>query len=279
VSVFSNVSSGSTGLGRKRSLLGLRKDRHSEDGSVKSIPYEQTQARAAPLPLANMFAPPASSRQQGQGPTRVQKLNPGLGLDIGIPGDYGAAAPAGIVSPPPTPLSPSATGPGKKDSWFAGLFNWKPATFTLMSTENLSETLGEAVRRLQSFGVRVAMDESLDAHHTTLKCAVTEYRDSGGLVTPAKPLRFRVEFSILPVGSTTNSPYLGLGLSLHGANIDANGLPSPALSTHSRSSASTNAVFATSMQVIQEKGALSTFKLVHGRLRREWTLDMSSAII
>ena len=297
-SVFSNMSSGSTGLGRKRSLLGLRRGTKepaqstaSEANTIRSIAYD---ASHAPPALASIFAPHASSRaaqnsssSSTSASSRVQKLNPGLGLDIGS----GSAA-NGPISPPTTPVSPAvatlaplptastASAPGKKDSWFAGLFNWKPATFTLMSTDNFSETLSECVRRLQSYGVRVAMDDSSDVHHTTLKCTISEYRESNGVTTAAKPLRFRVELNILPVGSAANSPQMGgLGLSLHGGATMNNGLPSPALSTYSRGSSAGGVTFATSVLVVQEKGALSTFKLIHARLRREWTLDLASAVV
>ncbi|TKY89580.1 hypothetical protein EX895_001365 [Sporisorium graminicola] len=300
-SVFSNISTGSTGLGRKRSLLGLRRgDKNqahqtaADANTIRSIAYDQTHA---PPALASIFAgaPAAAGRSAHGGATaastRVQKLNPGLGLGLG------GEASADMYSPPTTPVSPhvatltpvaqSSNAPGKKDSWFAGLFNWKPATFTLMSTENFSETLSECVRRLQSYGVRVAMDESSDVHHTTLKCTINEYRESNGITTAAKPLRFRVELNILPVGSAANSPQVGggLGLSLHGApmggggSVMSHGLPSPALSTYSRGSSAGGVTFATSVLVVQEKGALSTFKLIHGRLRREWTLDLASAVI
>ncbi|SAM84858.1 related to serine/threonine protein kinase [Ustilago bromivora] len=300
-SVFSNISTGSAGLGRKRSLLGLRRgDKHQQQqtaadaNAIRSIAYDQAHA---PPALASIFAAPpmaATRSAPGQTSTRVQKLNPGLGLDIGMGGNAGV----GALSPPTTPLSPhvatlgtvsssTAGAPGKKDSWFAGLFNWKPATFTLMSTENFSETLSECVRRLQSYGVRVALDDSSDLHHTTLKCSINEYRDSNGVTTTAKPLRFRVELNILPVGSAANSPQMGggLGLSLHGGPIAggngamSHGLPSPALSIYSRDSTAGGVTFATSVQVIQGKGALSTFKLVNGRFRREWTLDLASAIV
>lgn len=293
-SVFSNISTGSTGLGRKRSLLGLRRgggDKHAtqhDANTIRSIAYEQT---AAPPALASIFAPPAgSSARPGAGSSSSSRApkNLGLGLDMGAGGVGGAM---GAISPPTTPVTaavatlapvPGGGAPGKKDSWFAGLFNWKPATFTLMSTDNFSETLNEVVRRLQSYGVRVAMDESSDVHHTTLRCSMSEYRESNGVTTAAKPLRFRVELNILPVGSAANSPAMGggLGLSLHGgAVMGGGGLPSPALSTYSRGSSAGGVTFATSVLVVQEKGALSTFKLVHGRLRREWTLDLASAVV
>lgn len=257
-SVFSNISTGSTGLGRKRSLLGLRRGAKEQDANntIRSVAYDQTSP--APPALASIFATTPNG-PRAQTSTRVQKLNPGLGLDI-TPN----MAP---LSPPTTPQSPAvatlSSGPGKKDSWFAGLFNWKPATFTLMSTENFQDTLGETVRRLQSYGVRVLLDSSsppTGVQSTTLKCSINQYTESNGVVTAAKPLRFRVELNILPVGSA--SP-MGLGLT---------GLPSPALS-------SGGVTYATSVLVVQEKGALSTFKLVHGRLRREWMLDLASAVV
>jgi hypothetical protein len=37
--------------------------------------------------------------------------------------------------------------------------------------------------------------------------------------------------------------------------------------------------FSTSMVMIQEKGALSAFKLLYNRLRREWTFDAPMPIL
>ncbi|EPQ31486.1 uncharacterized protein PFL1_00821 [Pseudozyma flocculosa PF-1] len=311
-SIFSTGSSGAGSmLSRKRSLLSRNKDKsedHVQLDGRNSIAYEQTQAGVVPstAPGSATATPQLLDHDgfvvpQPKAPTRLQqRKNPGLGLDIGSSNAYVSSAPSPNPSTAPsTPATPSMT---PKNSWFAGLFNWKPATHTLMSTENFSETLVETSRLLQSYGVRVVLEDS--EHHGTLKCTVNEYREFNGVTTSAKPVRFRVEFTILPVGSAANSPHLGLGLALPSPALGSsrNGHPSPALSNYSRHSAASGGSsggggpvssydyattqqhhratygFATSVTLIQEKGALSTFRLIHGRLRREWTLDQTPAM-
>ncbi|KAN0061309.1 serine/threonine-protein kinase gin4 [Thecaphora frezii] len=297
-SIFSTGSSGAGSmLGRKRSLL-IRSKEYKVDDQVQldgrnTIAYEQTRPGVAPstAPSSAAATPQIDNDgfavPQSKGPTRLQqRKNPGLGLDIGTSNAYVAGTGTAVSSPVMVsmPATPSMT---PKNSWFAGLFNWKPATHTLLSTENFSETLVETSRLLQSYGVRVVVEDA--DHHGMLKCTVNEYREFNGVVTAAKPVRFRVEFTILPVGSAANSPHLGLGLALPSPAMGSSrsGHPSPALSTFSRLSGASGAAdfaqrptygFATSVTLIQEKGALSTFKLIHARLRREWSLDQSATV-
>ena len=48
---------------------------------------------------------------------------------------------------------------------------------------------------------------------------------------------------------------------------------------HGVGHAHTVAGFTTSVNMIQEKGALSTFKLLYNRLRRDWELDAPQPIL
>jgi len=48
---------------------------------------------------------------------------------------------------------------------------------------------------------------------------------------------------------------------------------------HGVGHAHTVAGFTTSVTMIQEKGALSTFKLLYNRLRRDWELDAPPSIL
>lgn len=97
--------------------------------------------------------------------------------------------------------------------------------------------------------------------------------DISGIIV-SKQVRFRIEF--LPHSSwTTAAPrsprlerqgsYIGTG------NNSSNASPrSSTLNTGRRDS---HQQITTSMTMVQEKGALSAFRAVYGRLRAEWRLD------
>jgi hypothetical protein len=70
----------------------------------------------------------------------------------------------------------------------------------------------------------------------------TSYKDPSGVMGTIKPVKFRVE--------------------IHGVS-------------HSHAIAG----YTTSLSIIQDKGALSTFKLLYNRLRREWNLDAPTPIL
>lgn len=243
-------------LGRRRSLLLGRKksERKVTSGSEASSTisaYERLQEAGA---------------RGGQ--TKLQQKNPGLGLDIGLSG--GGPAPmkspalSGFSAPPTpnTPGTPSLMSPSMnsspKQSWFAGLFNWKPATASLMSTENFSITHAETKRLLLNSGARVFVEDSENAG--VLKCSLTEGKEIN-----SKPLRFRVEFQILPMSSLA-SPALG--------GTPKSAMASPALSSHSNQSQAAH--YATCVNLIQEKGSLASFKSIYHSLKRTWTLDIAN---
>lgn len=274
----SSVSSGAPTLGRRRSFLNRIR-------SQKKQPQDQVPA-ASPAAERLQEAYRLQQQQQQQQSaldteqqTNLQQKNPGLGLDIKSLSPSSAVtslkSPAlsshsGRSTPsyPPTPSTPgsvlmssgtrSTSSQGAaKQSWFAGLFNWKAATYVLMSTENFSQTHTETKRLLDACGARVFVEDSENAG--VLKCSLAEPRGEGGMSTlstqASKPLRFRVVFQVLP----TSSAY-----------------PSPQMSAYDAANAPRGKMFSTSVTLVQEKGSLSTFNRVHRKLQETWTLDNSS---
>jgi serine/threonine-protein kinase HSL1 (negative regulator of Swe1 kinase) len=69
----------------------------------------------------------------------------------------------------PTPFMPSLSGPSSatstsssvsgKRSWFNNLFSFKPASFTLMSSDNIGNTRERAKKLLSGMGCRVEIVE------------------------------------------------------------------------------------------------------------------------
>lgn len=270
ISQSTTSSSGPTSiLGRKGSfLLGRKRSERkvtssSEASSKPSLAYERLQeagASTAPRP-----------------PTKLQQKNPGLGLDIGLSAGAISQSPAlkspALKSPalnahavPLTPGTPGLVSPAlntsPKQSWFAGLFNWKPATASLMSTENFSTTHMETKRLLLHSGARVFVEDSENAG--VLKCSLNEGKEGS-----SKPVRFRVEFQNLPKSSIASPAIGGTPRSI---------LASPLLSSHSPS-LQQQQQYATSITLIQEKGSLASFKQVFNSLKRCWTLDIPSGSV
>ncbi|WVW83108.1 hypothetical protein I302_105126 [Kwoniella bestiolae CBS 10118] len=162
-----------------------------------------------------------------------------------------------LSTPPlgsPTPPSPLLVGTSGevKTSWFSNLFSWKPATFTLTSADDCASSRAECIKLLESFGASVILEDA--DGWGVLKCRIDEIRDVSGIIIP-KSVRFRIEF--LPhshwSSSVPTTPVIP-------------GSPSP--SPNPRGTTTT-----TSMTMVQEKGALSSFRAVYGRIRSEWRLD------
>ena len=123
-----------------------------------------------------------------------------------------------------------------KGSWFGNIFRFGPATYELLSTQDAYETRRECRRILEDMGVSVML---IQAHGMgTLKCKLEETRDPAGVMATVKPVKFRIEMRI----PTTVQAIAGYTVLLN---------------------------------VVMEKGAHSSFKLIFGKLRREWTLDSS----
>ncbi|PWN29491.1 Pkinase-domain-containing protein [Jaminaea rosea] len=300
------MPSGGGFLGKRRSILGMR-SKHREPAQ------QQQDENNAPTPLQARLAQNATAQ-----PTRLQQRNPGLGLDLASSSSpsrrqQNASAPASAASPrivaaplpsptisvsstPATPRTPSgssagtgtasAAGPGAKQSWFAGLFNWKPLSLSLHSYEGFIATQMEVKRLLLTSGAKVFIEdsESLGMWRCSLK-------DNN-----SKTLRFRIEFTV-GGGSTAASPQNMLaspalsvpGTPLLGLGNQAQPLLSPALSSHSRSSAesvvvkNTNAnaggqaVYSTKITFHLEKGSNQTFKNMYNHMARDWHMDVRSA--
>ncbi|GAA5843224.1 hypothetical protein JCM3766R1_006629 [Sporobolomyces carnicolor] len=141
-----------------------------------------------------------------------------------------------------------------KQSWFAGLFNWKSLSYTLMSTDYAHPTRLECKRLLEAIGVSVVV-QNADGM-ALLKCRASERRDSSS-VGPTKSVKFRVEFSSHT--SLSNSPLLGSNAS--SPNGSANNSPD------------LRGQYPTVVTLVMEKGAHSTFKTTYNRLRQKWELD------
>jgi len=148
-----------------------------------------------------------------------------------------------LLSPLPSPFVVSPV--SEIRGWFTNLFHWKAQTFVLLSHENCLSTRDEAYRVLESIGV-VAVLEDVDGWGI-LRCKFEEVHDAEGNVM-YKSVRFRLEFAPV-INSRTSAPALT-------PTIDK--FPSSCVST---------------VTMVLEKGALSTFKAVHGWLQAAWRFD------
>ncbi|EKM49974.1 uncharacterized protein PHACADRAFT_130433 [Phanerochaete carnosa HHB-10118-sp] len=123
-----------------------------------------------------------------------------------------------------------------KRSWFGGFFRFGPASYQLLSTQDAQVTRSECKRILEEMGVTATLVQAEGMG--ILKCRLEETRDPAGAMVTVKPVKFRVEMRI----PTTVQAVAG---------------------------------FTVALNVVMEKGAHSSFKLIYGRLRREWELDAS----
>jgi serine/threonine-protein kinase HSL1 (negative regulator of Swe1 kinase) len=119
-------------------------------------------------------------------------------------------------------------------TWFGNLFKLKPVCFSLLSVHDPYTSREECKRILHGLGVRVVLIHADELG--ILKCRLDDIADPAAVTGVAKAVRFRVE-------------------------------------VHAASEAQETAGHQTVLQLVQEKGAASSFRLVYGRLRREWDLD------
>ncbi|KAL5522651.1 hypothetical protein ACEPAG_8669 [Sanghuangporus baumii] len=164
-------------------------------------------------------------------------------------------------------LPTHSLGVGEVKGWFANLFNWKAQQYVLHSVDNCLATRDEATRVLQSLGCFVVLEDAQG--WGVLKCKVDEKHDvSTGLVT-MKSVRFRAEFSPI-LGYTHHTAYPSNGSSnMPSESGDAAPITN-APPVQKRLSTKNAIPFASTVVLVQEKGALSTFKHIHSRLRAEW---------
>lgn len=123
--------------------------------------------------------------------------------------------------------------------WFGALFRFKPASHQLLSTKDAEETHATCRRLLEDMGVTVSPAHYISGSDALiLQCGLADWRerDEDGFLAAAKGVRFRVEI----------------------------GRPSQAHEL---------AGFMVVVQLVLEKGAASSLKIIHGRLKGAWNLD------
>lgn len=120
-----------------------------------------------------------------------------------------------------------------KRTWLGNIFRMGPAAYQLLSTRDTAVTRRECARILEGMGVAVTLQAE---GMGTLKCKLEETKDPAGAMATVKPVKFRIEMKL----PTTVQAIAGYTVALN---------------------------------VVMEKGAHSSFKLVYARLRREWELD------
>jgi len=119
-------------------------------------------------------------------------------------------------------------------TWFGNLFKLKQVSFSLLSVHDPHTSREECKRILHGLGVRTVL---IHADRLGIfKCRLDEITDPAGVMGVTKPVKFRVE-------------------------------------VHSTNEEQEAAGYQTVLQLVQEKGAASSFRLVYGRLRHEWDLD------
>ncbi|KAG8846080.1 hypothetical protein FRB91_001184 [Serendipita sp. 411] len=111
------------------------------------------------------------------------------------------------------------------------------------ATFNLLSVYDGSATRNECTKLLLALGVTVNVEGTgTLTCIFNGANDPAGVMAPVKPVRFRIEFH------TVTRPHAVAG-------------------------------FTTSIVIIQEKGALSTFKLLYNRLRRDWEFDTPIPIL
>lgn len=206
----------------------------------------------------------------------------GLGLDIvGIENEM-----------PARPSSPLGEAPaiGAKHSWFH-TFLPKRQTHVFMSVGNLTLTMETSEALLARMGAtptalaRAQMSQPL-TQQGPKQYLLEQLRDlKRGETVACKPMRFRVEYTILPVHSGAKQPPSSApavqGMPGFDPRAAAHGRPmSPILGGGASSSAPGSASasapapsFATSVTFTHEKGSLTTFKMLMSALRAGWDMD------
>jgi hypothetical protein len=156
---------------------------------------------------------------------------------------------------------------GEFKGWFSNLFNWKSHTYVLCSIGNIFTTRNETTRLLEQFGVVVALEDA--DGWGQLKCRIDDVVDAPTGAIVQKHTRFRVELHSTPGNGYSAHPGEGAMFRPSQQNaMSPNFNPARYSMNKYMMSGSQCAIV-----LIQEKGAVSTFRAVCRRLREEWTLD------
>ena len=197
----------------------------------------------------------------------------GLGLDI-----IGVDSEASHMPQRPTsPMGGDAQSIGARQSWFHGLLP-RRQMHVLMSVENLTLTMKECDALLAQLGATPTAMSRAQMSYPLTQQGPKQYLleklfdpKMGQAAQTCKPMRFRVEYTILPVRSqrggrnvTPTSP------GMPGFDPRSNRPMSPVLGG---GPSTLTPSFATSVTLTHEKGSLTTFRLFMDRLRRNWDLD------
>ncbi|WWD10158.1 hypothetical protein V865_008292 [Kwoniella europaea PYCC6329] len=228
---------------KRRSYLGDSTITHSNQANIVAQPQRFSTGFDKVRKVSN-----GSEKKRRSKPAPLD-LSPKIGSELLYPTGSPWLSTPPLGSPtPPSPLLVGSSGE-VKTSWFSNLFSWKPATFTLISADDCASSRAECIKLLESFGASVILEDA--DGWGVLKCRIDEIRDVSGIIIP-KSVRFRIEFLPHSIwSSTTNNS--------HQPN-------SPIIPGSPRGTT-------TSMTMVQEKGALSSFRAVYGRIRSEWRLD------
>lgn len=197
----------------------------------------------------------------------------GLGLDI-----IGVDSEAPHMPQRPTsPMGGDAQSIGARQSWFHGLLP-KRQMHVLMSVENLTLTMKECDALLAQMGATPTAMSRAQMSYPLTQQGPRQYLleklfdpKMGQAAQTCKPMRFRVEYTILPVRSqrggrnvTPTSP------GMPGFDPRSNRPMSPVLGG---GPSTLTPSFATSVTLTHEKGSLTTFRLFMDKLRHNWDMD------
>ena len=206
-----------------------------------------------------------------------KREEPTAGLGLAVPG---ADKENALVRP----VSPAGDAIGARHSWFNGLLHRKQ-TQLLMSVENLTTTVETCQLLLRRLGTTLTPMSRSQATLPLTQQGPLQYLleqlfdHAEGTVTPCKPMRFRVEYTILPVSSQTRRVSSGKvdGAASPGMpGFDPRAASRP-MSPVFRAPAAASPSFATSVTFTHEKGSLTTFRMFMAKLRRDWQLDARDA--
>lgn len=163
---------------------------------------------------------------------------------------------------------------GEFKGWFSNLFNWKAQSFFLCSTSGVVHTRNETTRLLQQFGVVVALEDT--DGRGQLKCRIDDILDASTGSVVQKATRFRVELH-----SASGSAFVSnIGIGPSRLSQQNPSSPNANQTRHSNMNKYMVAGSQCMVVVIQEKGAVSTFRAICQQLKDEWILDaLQSPII
>ncbi|TFK46841.1 Pkinase-domain-containing protein [Heliocybe sulcata] len=230
--------------------LGFAKMNGGKSGSAGRIAFsaevgkERRERRHRP-PALDFMAPPMSRRSTFSSSSKASPL-------------MSPNASASLLASPVV---------GEFKGWFSNLFSWKQS-YVLYSCNDIFSAQRETVRVLEEAGVFVMMEDSEGTG--VLKCRMDDIVDQMGIVLQ-KSVRFRVEFSPIQAGQAGSAarfvppqvPVSSSRMSSHASSMLAK--------SSMKNVAGTGVSCA--MVLIQEKGAVSTFRLIYSRLKDHWRLE------